>query len=369
MTQGDTATLLLEQEGLAISAVATAADLAWLAEFMGPGLAASPGASPHVRVSLSPVPASPAPGAGACAAPIAFAFDSAPIRLPAEPTASGVRLFERDAGITFDVAGGSCDVAVHYSGSVLDGRVRFMRVIREYFHNHAVQGGRLVLHAAAVVHNGRALAIAGRKGAGKTSLMMHLLERSDSAFLANDRVLVNVGLLSHARGVPTIVSVREGTLRLASPQVASCIQEAGDYREHAWERAERQAATPVTADGAVRLSGRQLCNALQRPMAEAAPLSAIIFVDGDEPMSAPLRRLEPASARFGFAESLIGARSGAYRSEVFVPQTGSIPDRRALDARCAELALSVPCYAAGHLPRDAADWIEAILDCTALAGA
>jgi hypothetical protein len=145
---------------------------------------------------------------GETSTPVAFTFDSEPVRLRAEATDRGVRLFELDAGVVFDVVCDAREVTVRYAGSRLSARVRFMRVIREYFHNHALHSGRLLLHAAAVVHKGRALAIAGRKGAGKTTAMLRLLERDDTAFLSNDRVLVDVSQAPLARGVPTVVAHR-----------------------------------------------------------------------------------------------------------------------------------------------------------------
>ena len=115
-------------------------------------------------------------------APIAFTFDSEPVRLPAEPRDGGVRLFDLDAGVVFDVESDAREVTVRYAGSRLSARVRFMRVIREYFHNHALHSGRLLLHAAAVVYKRRALGIAGGKGAGKTTAMLRLLDATTRRF-------------------------------------------------------------------------------------------------------------------------------------------------------------------------------------------
>ena len=145
----------LSQDGLAISAVASVADLAWVREFMGSGFLAVCGRPPHVRVSLVPTTSCFLPQVET-SAPIAFTFDSEPVRLPAEPTDGGVRLFDLDAGVVFDVASDAREVTVRYAGSRLSARVRFMRVIREYFHNHALHRGRLLLHAAAVVYKRRA---------------------------------------------------------------------------------------------------------------------------------------------------------------------------------------------------------------------
>ena len=190
---------------------------------------------------------------------------------------------------------------MRYAGSRLSARVRFMRVIREYFHNHALDRGRLLLHAAGVVQKGRAIAIAGRKNAGKTTAMLRLLERDDTAFLSNDRVLVDVEpgpscpWRAYGRGL------RDGTLRLI-PHIASAVRLAGDFREDANERSARGPAPAVVTAGVVRLSPRQLCDAVNRPMVHAAPLAAVLFVDrrlaaGSRPSPARARRSRSRAGR------------------------------------------------------------------------
>ena len=360
MSSSESQSTHLSQDGLAISAVASVADLAWVREFMGSGLLAPCGAPPHVRVSLVPTTACLMPQ-GETSAPVAFTFDSEPVRLRAEPTDDGVRLFDLDAGVVFDVASNAREVAVRYAGSRLSARVRFMRVIREYFHNHALDTGRLLLHAAGVVHKGRAIGISGGKGAGKTTAMLRLLERDDTAFLSNDRVLVDVSRAPRGRGVPTVVALREGTLRLL-PHIASAVRLAGDFREDAKERSARGPAPPVMAAGVVRLSPRQLCDAVNRPMVHDAPLAAVLFVGPDWQQARDPRRLEPAAAACALADCLIGARVGACASDVFVTSPGARLSPHALVARCADLAASLPCYAVGPLGPGAAAFLDEILE-------
>ena len=60
------------------------------------------GTPPHVRVSLVPTTACLLPR-GETGAPVAFTFDSEPVRLHAEPTDGGARLFDLDAGVVFDI--------------------------------------------------------------------------------------------------------------------------------------------------------------------------------------------------------------------------------------------------------------------------
>lgn len=84
--------------------------------------------------------------------------------------------------------------------------------------------GGAMLHASAVVRSGRALAVIGQSGSGKSSVAVRLLERGFD-FLANDRVIVESnasGVFAH--GLPKLPRVNPGTL-LAGKQTRSLIDE------------------------------------------------------------------------------------------------------------------------------------------------
>jgi len=79
--------------------------------------------------------------------------------------------------------------------------------------------GHLLLHASAVSWNGRAAALAGPPGAGKSTAALHLVERG-FRFLSNDRVLAKAmadGV--EALGYPKQPRVNPGTL-LHHPRLA-----------------------------------------------------------------------------------------------------------------------------------------------------
>jgi HprK-related kinase B len=72
--------------------------------------------------------------------------------------------------------------------------------------------GSAMIHASAVVRDGRALAIAGDSGLGKSSVAVRLLERGFD-FLTNDRLIVepaHQGVVAH--GLPKLPRVNPGTL-------------------------------------------------------------------------------------------------------------------------------------------------------------
>jgi HprK-related kinase B len=71
----------------------------------------------------------------------------------------------------------------------------------------------LICHAACVVRNNKALAIAGFSGGGKSSLMLNMLEQSDTKFLTNDRLFINAEAGKvNAAGVPKMPRINPGTI-------------------------------------------------------------------------------------------------------------------------------------------------------------
>lgn len=79
--------------------------------------------------------------------------------------------------------------------------------------NRLQHSNYLICHAAAVQVNGRGLALAGFSGGGKSTLMLKLMENSDSKFISNDRLFLRYsddGV--HAVGVPKLPRVNPGTL-------------------------------------------------------------------------------------------------------------------------------------------------------------
>jgi HprK-related kinase B len=78
--------------------------------------------------------------------------------------------------------------------------------------------GHLLLHAAAVSWNGRAAALAGPPGAGKSTASLHLVE-AGYCFVSNDRLLVRPeGERVEALGYPKQPRVNPGTL-LSHPRL------------------------------------------------------------------------------------------------------------------------------------------------------
>ena len=234
--------ILLRQGDLAILVAAPADDARWIEEFFGDSYTATGNETALAGVRFASEAHAPA-GDVPAGDRLAFALDSGPIRLPAYRSSAHERLVEPDTGIAYEVSNEGSRVTVRYgdcSQARPTARVRLMRVVREYFHNASLQAGGVVLHAAGVVTDGRAIASAGRKGAGKTTTLLRILRDAHTSFLSNDRVLVTGDLTPQAQSIPTVVSLRDGTLGLL-PDLATRLSQAGDFRSH---QAERGAAGP-----------------------------------------------------------------------------------------------------------------------------
>jgi hypothetical protein len=182
-------------------------------------------------------------------------------------------------------------------------RILWMRVVRELVTEHLLRVGRPILHAAAVAWRGRAVVFAGARRAGKSSCLLHSLQAAGCALLGNDRLALLPGAPANARGIPTIVRLRGGSLAFhpalaerigrADFQVSDAIAEDGSDQPR-WQRGE----------AAVGISAGQLLELLQADGARSAPVGALVFprVTG-EPGGVCLTRLSREDARARLPEA------------------------------------------------------------------
>lgn len=321
---------------LSLSAeAADAAALDWLGEFLAPAYTAAAAhdvaAAWTVRLAVDP------PDYARCTArrrggeAVAFLLDSGPARLPLHD-ADGPGLLAHDAelGVCYRLegagAGAGGQVLVLAGSDRARVRSALMRPLRELGMDAARQRGGLLLHAAACALHGRAVLIAGPKQAGKTSLLTYLLsvgrqagegpgDGAGAALLGNDRVLIEAtGAGPRAYGVPTVVSIRRGTLALF-PALWQQVQQAR-FRLHATLAECADATAPparLWPDGRLGLTAAQYCAACSCGAAAFASAALLLF---------PRRTGAPGGLRLqrlGRAESLrrIGAcRLGATTAEV-----------------------------------------------------
>ncbi|MDO8863398.1 hypothetical protein Q6D67_16960 [Haliea sp. E1-2-M8] len=230
-----------------------------------------------------------------------------------------------------------------------DSRINLMRVVRELAMGIAQLRGHRFLHASAFSLNGRAAIISGRREAGKTSLLTYALTRSPGGFLTNDRLLVRTaGAATTVRGMPTIVSIRDGTMDLF-PGMREQIGARG-YRCRATlaeaQQPEKLALIPAK-QGAGSITPRQFCTLLGRePVAEAKAAVLLFPRQSGQPGGLELRRLDASTASMQLRQGLFGHIGPDRLSEVFTVLPTGLTRRRAPDDHtlCQQLAASVPAW-------------------------
>jgi HprK-related kinase B len=90
---------------------------------------------------------------------------------------------------------------------------QIINFINSQFLNWFQNDGYVLCHAAALSRDGQGLAIAGFSGGGKSTLMLNLLEDDTTAYVTNDRLLVqNTINATHAIGIPKLPRVNPGTI-------------------------------------------------------------------------------------------------------------------------------------------------------------
>jgi hypothetical protein len=228
-------------------------------------------------------------------------------------------------------------------------RLCVMRVVRELAMGAAQLAGGRFLHAAAFAVDGNAAIIAGPRQSGKTSLLSYALANSQARFLSNDRLLMKmqaqaIGL----RGMPTIVSLREGTVDLF-PGMRQSIVERG-YISKATLRECKESGelnSFPAKPGRHGLSPHQFCKLLDCKPAKEASGAVLLFprrTGGAGNLQ--LRRLEPEETRDRLKDCFFGFISPDRHSEVFTRIPKALERQSAPDdpSFCAALADSVAAY-------------------------
>jgi HprK-related kinase B len=187
------------------------------------------------------------------------------------------------------------------AGPCLTNANQLVNFINTQLMNRLQQQGWLICHAAALVYQGRALALAGYSGGGKSTLMLHLLEQPGCRFLSNDRLFLRdassdassdsstdssanpAGAPVQAQGVPKLPRINPGTL-LGNPRLhplASAAQ-LRQWRELPADRLwtlEEKYDVPLT-----QLYGPDCMASYQ-----ASPLAAFIVLGWSRDSSEPTR--------------------------------------------------------------------------------
>ena len=194
-------------------------DLLWLEEFLGPAFSAvtntRSGVEVVLRIDPDRVDRWLADGPAGDER-IAFRLDQRVTRLPLWRTGHGgerVAWDERSRAF-YRVRPDVRRIEVWCREPGHKARRALMRAVREVAIDHAARSQGLLLHASCLDSGSGAIAFSGPKGCGKTTLLISALAGSTNAFLANDRVFVDLSRdPPHAMSLPSIVSIRASSLR------------------------------------------------------------------------------------------------------------------------------------------------------------
>jgi len=293
-----------------------------------------------------------------------MALDVRIITLPLWSSGSPSRVvIDEESGVFFEVDQKSRRIGVLASSAESLSRagyavrVALMRAVRELTMNCVSRDG-VFLHAAAFAVGDAGVLVAGPKRAGKTTLLLHALSSISARLLANDRVFVSFSEDGPAvRGMPTIVTIREGTLSLF-PGIRANLMHRGFHTgltvaEAAGLTEAGSAATVGPAsDGRFGLTGKQLCTLMGTEQVPRMRLDGILFprvCRHEGPMR--LERMTASKALRRLEGSVFGAGRRPATDALFDLDADS--GRGAADplAACRRLAAELPCFVCDVGPR------------------
>ena len=222
-------------------------------------------------------------------------------------------------------------------------RVALMRAVRETTIIAVRRQGALLVHGSAFMTGDRAVILAGPRETGKTTVMLHALQDPRLAFVANDRVFVAIDAEGQAvaRGLPTIVAMRPGTLAML-PHLAARLAE----RRFAWPLSlDEVRGAGAGAEARPDVTPAQLCDLLGVTPASGGRLAAVVFPRPGGSDALELARLSPEAAVAAFTAALVGgvgpwATSGIWFDASF--EDG--PTAAETASRCRALVARVPIY-------------------------
>jgi hypothetical protein len=345
----------------------------WLAEFLTPWFEiAVPGKGEFTVRLTSSAPAVAAlerrEAAATCHPVACFALDSQVVSLPgwAEEEGGGSVIADSRRNCFYRVRERSVEIIA--PPRLRRVRVGLMRVVREIAAARMMTQGKVVeFHTAAFAVGKRAVLLVGPKGGGKTTLLVSVLTSGRATLIANDRVFVDASARpGQAIGVPTLVSLRDGTLQLfpnlrrGFPTCPARLH-TGELESHDAATLEDDDAPPVFA-----LSPTQFARRLGVTAVRGGPIAAVVFPEICS--AADAWSLEPVAAADGAArlrECVYGTRYGSRPRTVFEEVVGGRVGRsEERDAIMDRLAASVPlfrCRLGRDAYRDGADaWLRAL---------
>jgi hypothetical protein len=190
------------------------------------------------------------------------------------------------------------------------------RMVRDIVLHLLARDGYLALHASAAVIGDKAIAVVGEKRAGKTTLLMHMLQRFGAAYVSNDKLLVKATASGGATvyGVPISCTIGVGTMR-SFPALRRHL--------HAWENFEARNAPQSqfwTSNKKIEFTPADICDILGCPICPAAPLAGLVF-----------SKLDPEFSGICIEETAASAHQDLLRLSLRHPDDRNYPDWMQID--------------------------------------
>jgi len=277
-----------------------------------------------------------------------FIFDSGPVCLPVW-TSAGEEcvVFDERCKTFYFVYRENAQIGILTASQNWAARIALMRVVREIAMMHSWTTTSCIVHGAAFALGESGVLIAGPKGAGKTSLLIHSLQQAGARFIANDRVVVDLaGAEPVLHGMPTIVTIRDQTLDLFPELRQRLLQSRYNHRFALKETlpegtfvAHPQRGRPTD------LTPAQFCTLLDVDMREQSPVRTILFPQVTGAHSGiHLQELSAQAAGERLSAALFGARSSQRMSSIFIPVSRSSSiDQTKLERLCMGLTAQARC--------------------------
>jgi hypothetical protein len=185
-------------------------------------------------------------------------------------------------GVAYTVADGAIRIAGTDPGPVASAACR---LTREALHGALAHDGWVLLHASAVVRDGRAYLAFGPKGSGKTATALQLASVTGGALLANDRVFARADVDGTVVVLPWPAAVAVGLGLLEAAGVYDVVA-AARHEVHpsttaevldALARGDRRPIRNAERERKVHLYPDQFTSLLGLPLATSGAASAVLL--------------------------------------------------------------------------------------------
>lgn len=237
---------------------------------------------------------------------------------------------------------------VAHTRKSIGSRTALMRVIREFSMNHARTCGGHFVHSSAFSLDGKGMIIAGPKNAGKTSLLIYLLQNLPSRFITNDRVLISLNQYKfRLLGMPSVITVSKDTFAMF-PQLESAFAKHRFHHRYTIDEILEENILPYKKETQIfTFSPGQFCTLLKAIPSPGSPLSAVLFPKVSktkEKMSLKILAPQEASEKLKTAELIKTALPSQSIFNINTHKSYSPKNKLDYEEFTARLASQIPCY-------------------------